>query len=169
MRLTRTGAAHEQQRASGPDLAGGIAGDPQRQEDVLADGEPRLLELDLHQRPIMRAGTRDHHMVDRSRQFEEESLERSRIVGVEGRAAERAELACGVLQALGVPAVRMTSAPSARARRAVSSPMPALPPITTTVCPRSSGSCWVREAKVAVFMISPISIPKRFAVKSVRW
>src|SRR5205085_2575591 len=36
--------------------------------------------------------------------------------------------------------VRITSAPSARARRAVSSPMPALPPITTTVCPSSSGS-----------------------------
>src|SRR5207244_3489241 len=36
--------------------------------------------------------------------------------------------------------VRIKFAPSARARRAVSSPMPALPPITTTVCPRSSGS-----------------------------
>src|SRR5215467_12075781 len=34
----------------------------------------------------------------------------------------------------------MTSAPSDRARRAVSSPIPALPPITTTVCPISSGS-----------------------------
>ena len=31
--------------------------------------------------------------------------------------------------------VRITSAPSARARLAVSSPIPALPPITTTVCP----------------------------------
>src|SRR5215213_3408673 len=33
----------------------------------------------------------------------------------------------------------MTSAPSVWARRAVSSPMPALPPINTTVCPASSG------------------------------
>jgi hypothetical protein len=42
-------------------------------------------------------------MVDWSRQVEEKSLERSRIVGVEGRGAERAELARGALQALGVP------------------------------------------------------------------
>ncbi len=32
-----------------------------------------------------------------------------------------------------------------RARRAVSSPMPPLPPITTTVCPRSPGSGWMGE------------------------
>jgi NADP-dependent 3-hydroxy acid dehydrogenase YdfG len=35
---------------------------------------------------------------------------------------------------------RTTSAPSLRARRAVSRPIPALPPITTTLCPASSGS-----------------------------
>src|SRR5215469_10689149 len=51
----------------------------------------------------MRAGARHHHMVDWSRQVEEESLQRSRIVGVEGRAAKRAEFARGALQALGVP------------------------------------------------------------------
>src|SRR5262245_25244799 len=50
--------------------------------------------------------------------------------------------------------VRITFAPSARARRAVSSPMPALPPITTTVCPRSSGSRRMGETVVAVLMIS---------------
>ena len=32
--------------------------------------------------------------------------------------------------------------------------MPALPPITTTVCPRSSGSRWLGETVRAVFMIS---------------
>src|ERR1700694_5816464 len=50
---------------------------------------------------------------------------------------------------------RISLAPSARARRAVSSPMPALPPITTTVCPSSSGSRRVGEAVVAVLMIPP--------------
>ncbi len=34
----------------------------------------------------------------------------------------------------GLRPVRITSAPSARARRAVANPIPALPPITTTVC-----------------------------------
>jgi hypothetical protein len=48
--------------------------------------------------------------------------------------------------------VRITSAPSARARRVVSSPMPALPPITTTVCPRSSGSGWVGREVASVVM-----------------
>src|SRR5579862_103872 len=52
--------------------------------------------------------------------------------------------------------VRITLAPSPRARRAVSSPMPALPPIKTTVCPASSGSRLIRVAVVAVLMIPPI-------------
>ena len=41
----------------------------------------------------------------------------------------------------GLRAVRTTSAPWARARRAVSRPMPELPPITTTVWP-SRSCCW---------------------------
>src|SRR5262249_50800894 len=51
-------------------------------------------------------------------------------------------------------AVRISLAPSARARRAVSSPMPALPPITTTVCPRSWGSRGVGETVLAVVIAS---------------
>src|SRR5215470_19831592 len=50
--------------------------------------------------------------------------------------------------------VRTTAAPSARARLAVSSPIPELPPITTTVCPRSWGSRTVGEAVLAVVMVS---------------
>jgi hypothetical protein len=54
------------------------------------------------------------------------------------RSAPTSAAAC--LSRSGLRPVRMTSAPSARARRAVSRPMPALPPIKTTVCPASSGS-----------------------------
>src|ERR1700737_3102079 len=50
----------------------------------------------------------------------------------------------------------MTSAPSARARRAVSSPMPALPPISTTVWPSNSGSRWMTTGVVVLVMIPPI-------------
>src|SRR5262249_46384269 len=53
--------------------------------------------------------------------------------------------------------VRITLAPSARARRAVSNPMPALPPITTTVCPRSSGSRWMGGG-VTVLIVPPIRL-----------
>jgi hypothetical protein len=35
--------------------------------------------------------------------------------------------------------------------------MPALPPMITTVCPRSAGSCVLEEAVVAVLMIPPIT------------
>jgi hypothetical protein len=59
----------------------------------------------------------------------------------EGGAARRADLARGLLQPLRIARGEDDlGAFGARARRAVSSPMPALPPITTTVCPRSSGS-----------------------------
>src|SRR6266446_5098078 len=54
----------------------------------------------------------------------------------------------------GSRAVRITSAPSSRARRAVSNPMPALPPITTTVCPSSSGA-WRPGAIVDSAVIVP--------------
>ena len=43
-------------------------------------------------------------MVDRGRQVTEEPLEGSRIRGVEGRGAQRVELARGALEALGIPA-----------------------------------------------------------------
>ena len=49
--------------------------------------------------------------------------------------------------------VKMTSAPSLRARRAVSSPMPALPPMATTIWPNSSGSRGVTATVVSVVMI----------------
>jgi hypothetical protein len=55
--------------------------------------------------------------------------------------------------------VRMTLAPSARARRAVSNPIPALPPMTTTVCPSSSGSRRVDETGVEMVMNSPLVTP----------
>jgi hypothetical protein len=51
-----------------------------------------------------------------------------------------------------------TNNPSARARRPVSSPMPALPPITTTVWPRSCGSRWMGEGALEVLMSPPIGI-----------
>ena len=47
----------------------------------------------------------------------------------------------------------MRLAPSGRARRAVSNPMQALPPMTTTVWPSSSGLRWVDTAVVAMVTI----------------
>jgi hypothetical protein len=57
--------------------------------------------------------------------------------------------------------VMMTSAPSARARRALSRPIPALPPITTTVCPRSSGSRATDVVPVAVVLMILRSVVSR--------
>src|SRR5580658_9468798 len=57
------------------------------------------------------------------------------------------------LRRSGSRAARITLAPSALARRAVSNPMPELPPITITVCPRSAGSWWMGEGIVAVLMV----------------
>src|SRR5215208_6995615 len=53
----------------------------------------------------------------------------------------------------GLRPARMTSAPSARARRAVSRPIPALPPMTTTICPSSSGSRWIEVTVGAVLIV----------------
>jgi hypothetical protein len=77
-------------------------------------------------------------VVDRRGQLVEEPPEPFEVSGIEGGDAGP-ELEPGAVQAMGSRAVRITSAPSVRARLAVSSPMPELPPITTTVCPASSG------------------------------
>jgi hypothetical protein len=100
-------------------------------------------------------------MIDRCRQVAEEPLQRGRVVGVEGRGAFGADLQRGLFEPVGIAAVWMTSAPSARARPAVSSPMPALPPITTTVCPASSGSRSVEARVVELVMIPPTTSRSR--------
>src|SRR5262245_7025996 len=56
----------------------------------------------------------------------------------------------------------MTPAPLARARRAVSRPMPPLPPITTTIWPSSSGSRWVDIAVAAVVMVPLLPASQSF-------
>jgi len=71
-------------------------------------------------------------VVDRSRQLVEESPELGEIGGVEGRDS-RTELRADLLETVTVARRLDRRAPSARARRAVSRPMPELPPITTTV------------------------------------
>jgi hypothetical protein len=58
-----------------------------------------------------------------------------RVVGVERGGAPRVEVVRGPLKPLGVAADEDESALSRRARRPVSSPIPALPPIRTTVWP----------------------------------
>src|SRR5262245_33489842 len=84
-------------------LGGGVARNPECQQHVLADGEAGLLELDLPQGPVMRPGAGDHHVVDQGRQVSEESFQGSRIIGVEGGSAQRADLARGALEALAIP------------------------------------------------------------------
>src|SRR5262249_33338747 len=64
----------------------------------------------------------------------------------------------------GLRPVRTTSAPSARARLAVSSPIPELPPITTTVCPRSWGSRRVGETVLALVMVSSSGHCRRWSL-----
>ena len=97
-------AAHEQQRASRSHLVGGIAGNLEYQQEVRVEGAARLREVHVDEAPVVRPASCHHHVVDRGRQVTEEPLERSRIRGVEGRGAQRVELARHALEALGVPA-----------------------------------------------------------------
>jgi hypothetical protein len=49
----------------------------------------------------------------------------------------------------------MTLAPAVRARRAVSNPIPELPPMTKIVWPRSSRSRWVVDASAGAPVMDP--------------
>jgi hypothetical protein len=71
-------------------------------------------------------------MIDPARQAFEELLQRGRIGGIERGAADGADVQ--------------------RAALAVSSPIPALPPISTTVCPSSCGARVTVEPFIAVLI-----------------
>src|SRR5215471_11361618 len=73
-RAPPAGAAHEQQRASGPDFRDGVARHPECQQQVFAEGETRLFELNLLQWPVARARPGEHDVIDRCWQIAEESL-----------------------------------------------------------------------------------------------
>src|SRR5579872_2330630 len=63
-----------------------------------------LLDVHVDEAPVMRPSSRYHHVVDRGLQAAEEPIEGSRIRGIEGRGAQRIELARGAPEALGIPA-----------------------------------------------------------------
>ena len=98
------GAAHEQQRAPWSHLASGVARDLEPQHDVTAEHLAHLVRVHLEQGSVGRAGPRDHHVVDRSRQILEEPLHRGRVGGVEGRHTLRADLPCRLPEPVGIAA-----------------------------------------------------------------
>ena len=65
------------------------------------EGVARLFEVHVGKACVVGAPGGDHHVVDRSRETLEELGEGNRIVGVERRGAQRAELAGRVLQPRG--------------------------------------------------------------------
>ncbi len=135
--LPAAGAAHEHQRAAGRHLGGGAPCDVQRHHDVVGQRVAHLVGVHLQQGHVVRPARGDQHVVDPVQPVEE-PLQRGGVGGVQGRRVLGADLGRGWRSRSGSRPTRTTSAPSERARRAVSRPIPALPPIRTTVCPASS-------------------------------
>ena len=107
---------------------------------MTAQGVAHVVDVHLEKRAVAWATGGDEHVVDRRGDCFEKLLQRLRVVGIEGRGTQRADVRGRCREPVGVRPVRMTSAPSTRACRAVSSPMRALPPMRTTVCPASDGA-----------------------------
>jgi hypothetical protein len=82
----------------------GAAGDLEHLQEVRVQGTARFLHVYVEKASVVRLAGCHHHMIDRGRLLAEESLELSRIVGIEGRSAQCFELAGGTLKALGIPA-----------------------------------------------------------------
>ena len=109
----------------------------------------RLVKVELGQRRIVRTGTGEKNVINPSRQLVEEALQLSEVGSVKGRAVLCAKLARCALKGLRIPGREDELRSPSRASRAVSRPMPALPPITTTVWPRSCGSRCAQKDPVA--------------------
>ena len=130
--VARDRAGHEQQRATGSYPRGGLARDLERQPEVLVERPSR---------PRDRPSTRRARSTSRPRSPSRGRLDRpapGRPLERRGSAASKAALLRAPTSSpasrrrSGSRPVRTTSAPSARAWRVVSSPMPALPPMITT-------------------------------------
>ena len=96
-------------------------------------------DVELRQRRVVGTGARDPRVVDRRGPPVEDP---ARAVRSRWRQRQRGWPRVRGRRGAGDPGRarrRITSAPSARARRAVSSPRPEPPPITTTVSPARSG------------------------------
>jgi hypothetical protein len=133
----------------------GVAGDLEHQQEMLVEGAARPLEVHVEKTPIVRLACFHHYVVDRGRKVTEESLEWSRIGGVEGRYAQRFELAGGALKTLGIPAGEGQPGPLSACSSGRFEPNASAAANTTTVCPRSSGSRGTGTVVVAVLMIPP--------------
>jgi hypothetical protein len=81
----------------------GTAGDLEHLQEVSIKAAARLLQVYVEKAPVVRLAGCHHYVVDRSRQVTEESFDRSRIIGVEGRCAQRFEFTGGELEAFGIP------------------------------------------------------------------
>ena len=126
----------------------------ERQPEVLVEVAARLLELDVGQARVVRPAGCDHYVVDRCRHLVEEPLERSRSVASKAALVSASSSSAACRRRSRVPTGEDQLGPLSACSSAVSSPMPELPPITTTVCPRSWGSRRIGETVVAVVMLS---------------
>ena len=97
------GAADEQQRAARTDLARGEAGHADHQHRMRLERAARGVEVHVGQRRVVRPARRRHDVVDLA-EAGEERLQRGRVVGVEGRGVQRAELRGRPLQPSGIAA-----------------------------------------------------------------
>ena len=96
-----------------------------------------LIDVELSQRRVIGAGACEQYVIDRPGERVEEPLEPVEVGGVEGSDTS-AQLRPTRSSRSGLRAVIISSAPSSESG-AGSSPMPALPPMTTRVCPSRSG------------------------------
>jgi hypothetical protein len=83
-----------------PHPGGGAARDSKGEQQVFVERAARVSGVDVEQPAIVRPSGRDHHVIDRRRQFSEERLERLGIGGVERDRVRRADVARGAAQPL---------------------------------------------------------------------
>ncbi len=133
-RAPAPGAAHEEQGASGANFVCGATCDLQREQQVGLDVAARPFKIQFSERRVLRSGpvSSNDRSARVSRRKPREALE---VGGIESHRVRRAELARYVLQRLGIPRCEHQLRSLGIRQSGGLEPTPALPPITTTVCP----------------------------------
>jgi hypothetical protein len=142
------GTAHQQQRAAGPHLAGGVARDLEARHQAFADRLTHLICSYLEQRSVMRDAGRSIGAANPSKnRFSAAASLASKAAVLRARTSSAARLSRS-----GSRPVSITSAPPRGRAGRFPARCPRLPPMTTTVWPSSSGSRWIEPSVAAVVM-----------------
>jgi hypothetical protein len=101
---TAAGSAYKYKGASRSEFFCRVPRNVQEKHEMLVQRLACLCEVQINKAPVIRLAGCHHDVINRGGEVEKKLFQLRRFRGIEGCCAQRIELACGTLQALGIAA-----------------------------------------------------------------